>query len=97
MGRCFIHFWTLTNTRRSEPILTKSKQFSGFKAEALKLYPGKRYVRYLDPDKDLDQINRLGFSAAKAPVAYICAGKTCGPPVNDPSNIGSSLSSLLAK
>jgi uncharacterized protein len=76
---------------------TKSKQFGTFKAEALKLYPGRRYVRYLDPTKDLDQIRRLGFDAEKAPVVYVCAGKTCGPPISDPSDIDRSLSSLLAK
>ena len=73
----------------------KSKESTAFKAGALKLYPGRRYVRYLDPTKDLDQIGRLGFDAQKAPVAYVCAGKTCGPPINDPSKIDSTLSSML--
>ena len=73
----------------------KSKESAAFKAGALKLYPGRRYVRYLDPTKDLDQIGRLGFDAQKAPVAYVCAGKTCGPPINDPSKIDSTLSSML--
>src|SRR5207237_6335357 len=75
---------------------SKSKQFIAFKAEALKLYPARRYVRYLDPARDVDQIDRLGFDAGKAPVAYVCAGKTCGPPISDPANIDPSLSSLLA-
>jgi len=75
----------------------KSKESGSFKAEALKLYTGRRYVRYLDPAKDSDQINHLGFDAMKAPVAYVCAGKTCGPPVTDPSNIQTTLSSLLDK
>jgi uncharacterized protein YyaL (SSP411 family) len=73
----------------------RSKEFGAFKTTALKLYPGRRYVMYLDPAKDLDQIRRLGFDAEKAPVAYVCAGKTCGPPINDPSNIEPTLSSLL--
>ena len=75
---------------------SKSKQFIAFKAKALKLYPARRYVRYLDPARDVDQIDRLGFDAGKAPVAYVCAGKTCGPPISDPANIDPSLSSLLA-
>jgi uncharacterized protein YyaL (SSP411 family) len=74
----------------------KSKESSAFKAGSLKLYSGRRYVRYLDPTKDSDQINRLGFDGAKAPVAYVCAGKTCGPPITDPSLIEPALSSLLA-
>ena len=75
----------------------KSKESGSFKAAALKLYPGRRYVRYLEPTKDSDQINHLGFDAKKAPVAYVCAGKTCGPPITDPSNIQTTLSSLLDK
>src|SRR6266571_1626204 len=75
----------------------KSKESGALKAGSLKLYPGRRYVRYLDPGKDLDQIGRLGFDGAKAPVAYVCAGKTCGPPINDPSVLETTLSSLLAQ
>ncbi|OLE68058.1 hypothetical protein AUF78_17960, partial [archaeon 13_1_20CM_2_51_12] len=72
----------------------KSKESGSFGAGALKLYPGRRYVRYLDPAKDLDQIRHLGFDAEKAPVAYVCAGNTCGPPINNPSSIEPTLSSL---
>jgi len=75
----------------------KSKESGALKAGSLKLYPGRRYVKYLDPGKDLDQIGRLGFDGAKAPVAYVCAGKTCGPPINDPSILETTLSSLLAQ
>src|SRR5438445_13346853 len=75
----------------------KSKESGAFKAGSLKLYPGRRYVRYLDQAKDLDQIGRLGFDGYKAPVAYVCAGKTCGPPINDPSVLETTLSSLLAQ
>src|SRR6266849_10911894 len=46
----------------------KSKEFGSFKAGALRLYSGRRYVRYLDPAKDSDQIGRLGFDVEKAPV-----------------------------
>ncbi|HVH14256.1 MAG TPA: DUF255 domain-containing protein [Candidatus Angelobacter sp.] len=75
----------------------KSKESGLFKAAALKLFPGRRYIRYLDPAKDSDHIHHLGFDARKAPTAYVCAGKTCGPPINDPSNIQPALSSLLAE
>ncbi|OLB71387.1 hypothetical protein AUI06_04060 [archaeon 13_2_20CM_2_52_21] len=75
----------------------KSKETSAFKEGSLKLYSGRRYVRYLDPAKDLDQIGRLGFDGTKSPVAYVCAGKICGPPVTDPSVIEPTLSSLLAQ
>lgn len=75
----------------------KSKVSSPFKDRALKLYPGRRYVRYLDPAKDSEQITRLGFDAEKAPAAYVCAGKTCGPPLSDPTAIETTLTSLLAQ
>ena len=75
----------------------KSKDLRLFKDRALKLYPGRRYVRYLDPAKDSEQITRLGFDVEKAPTAYVCAGKTCGPPLSDPSAIESTLTSLLAQ
>lgn len=75
----------------------KSKVFNPFKDRALKLYPGRRYVRYLDPAKDSEQITRLGFDAEKAPAAYVCAGKTCGPPLSDPTAIETTLTSLLAR
>jgi uncharacterized protein YyaL (SSP411 family) len=75
----------------------RSKESGRFKEGALKLYPGRRYVRYLDPAKDSDEITRLGFDAKKAPAAYVCAGKTCGPPLSDPAAIESTLSSLLAQ
>ena len=75
----------------------KSKISSPFKDRALKLYPGRRYVRYLDPAKDSEQITRLGFDAEKAPAAYVCAGKTCGPPLSDPTAIETTLTSLLAQ
>lgn len=75
----------------------RSKESSSLKLAALKQYPGRRYLRYLDPAKDLDQIHHLGFDAEKAPIAYVCAGKTCGPPTNDPSKIETTLSSLLAQ
>jgi uncharacterized protein YyaL (SSP411 family) len=74
----------------------RSKELGAFKTKALKLYPGRRYVRYLDPAKQSDQIHNLGFDAEKAPVSYVCAGKTCGPPISDPSKIETTLSSLLA-
>ena len=75
----------------------KSKVSNPFKDRALKLYPGRRYVRYLDPAKDKEQITRLGFDAEKAPAAYVCAGKTCGPPLSDPTAIETTLTSLLAQ
>ena len=74
---------------------SKSKLFSSLKEKALGLYSGRKYVLYLDPEKDAQRIGQLGYVAKVDPVAYICAGKTCAPPVTDPSQIETTLISLL--
>lgn len=75
---------------------SKSKLFSSLKEKALSLYSGRKYVLYLDPEKDAEKILQLGYEARASPVAYICSGKTCGPPVGDPSQVETTLTSLLA-
>ena len=74
---------------------SKSKLFSSLKEKALGLYSGRRYILYLDPEKNAERIRQLGYQAKTTPVAYICAGKTCGSPVTDPSQIETTLTSLL--
>jgi uncharacterized protein YyaL (SSP411 family) len=73
----------------------KSKQFAEFKKTALSVYSARRYVAYLDPKRDTETIRRLGYSTETIPAAYVCVGKTCGPPVKEPSQMESTLSSLL--
>ena len=72
-----------------------SKEFTEFKNNALNLYSARRYLVYLDPDRDSDRITRLGYVVESSPAAYICVGKTCGPPIREPSRIEATLASLL--
>ncbi len=74
---------------------SKTKQFMNFRTHALKLYPARRSILYLDPSGDSDRIKHLGYDDSIAPVAYVCVGKVCGPPLKDPSQMQSVLSSLL--
>jgi uncharacterized protein len=72
----------------------KSKEFAQLKGKALKIYPARRYISYLNPSKDSERIVNLGYDRTK-PAAYMCVGKTCGPPISDPSRMEASLTSLL--
>ncbi len=73
----------------------KRKAFQAFKLQALKLYPVRRSILYLDSAKDAGRIKRLGYDVSTGTRAYVCIGKVCGPPLQEPSQIESSLSSLL--
>ncbi len=72
----------------------KSKEFAELKKKALNVYSARRYVTYLNPDLDVERIASLGFQGSQ-PVAYVCVGKTCGPPIHDSSQLEASLTSLL--
>jgi uncharacterized protein len=72
-------------------------EFSSFKANALDVYSLRRYIHYLDPDRDAHKIAIQGYNSNSGkPMAYVCVGKTCGPPLLDPSEIDASISSLMA-
>jgi uncharacterized protein len=72
----------------------KSKNFATLKAKALSLYSARRYLSYLDPARDAVRIASLGYDATR-PTAYVCVGKTCGPPVHNASELENSLTALL--
>jgi uncharacterized protein len=72
----------------------KSKEFAQLKTKSLKVYSARRYVSYLNPSRDTERIAALGFDA-NTPAAYVCVGKTCGPPIHDPSLLDASITSLL--
>ena len=73
----------------------RSKEFLALKNKALSVYPSRRYVEYLNPTRDEVKIAKLGYKAETSPAAYICVGKTCGPPIRDSSHFDESLNSLL--
>jgi uncharacterized protein len=72
----------------------KSKEFMQLKNKAMKIYSARRYISYLSPAKDSKRITALGYDNT-TPAAYICVGKTCGPPIHDASQMDASLTSLL--
>jgi len=72
----------------------KLKATQSFKAQALKTIPARRYILYLDKSKDSSRIEELGYTA-DGQRAYVCVGKVCGPPLDDPAQIDRSITSLL--
>jgi uncharacterized protein len=72
----------------------KSKELAQLKNSALKVYPARRYLSYLNPTKDSERISTLGFDKTRL-AAYVCVGKTCGPPIQDPTQLEPSVTSLL--
>ena len=73
----------------------KGKNFEAFKMKALTMFAGRRDVLYLDPTKDSERMKQLGYETSTEMKAYVCVGKVCGPPVKNPSQIETTLSSLL--
>lgn len=73
----------------------RGKNFETFKTRALTLFHGRRDVLYLDPAKDSERMNKLGYDMSTETKAYVCVGKVCGPPVREPSQIGPTVSALL--
>jgi uncharacterized protein YyaL (SSP411 family) len=48
-----------------------------------------RVILPLDQDEDRDRIKALGYPMTDRPLAYVCVGKTCLPPVSDPGDFPS--------
>ena len=76
---------------------SSNKIASRFRTEALKLSVTRRYILHLDPAKDSQRIEALGYDKSNAPVAYACVGKVCGPPLKDPSALSSSAHALTVQ
>ncbi len=74
---------------------TNQKGFEKFKTEALRTFSIKKSILYLDPSKVPERVEKLGYQVADSPTAYVCVGKTCGPPLKEPSQIESTFLSLL--
>ncbi|HLE64789.1 MAG TPA: hypothetical protein VI816_01535, partial [Candidatus Bathyarchaeia archaeon] len=73
----------------------KRKAFESFRLQALRTYSAGRSILYLDPSGDSGRMKKLGYDATGSTTAYVCVGKVCGPPLKDPSQIESSVTSLL--
>ena len=46
-----------------------------------------KVVLPLDAKQDLDRIKSLGYPSTDEPLAYVCVGKTCLPPVSRPEDL----------
>ncbi len=46
-----------------------------------------KVVLPLDADQDLERLRELGYSPSDEPLAYLCVGKTCLPPISRPEQL----------
>ncbi len=69
-------------------------ELSEFRDASLNLPDPLRVLHTIDP-QDRDTLSRLGYSARKTPVAYVCAGTTCAAPVFSPAEIRSAYESII--
>jgi uncharacterized protein len=73
----------------------KGKSFLAQKSQALKVYPARRYILYLDSEKDAARVEKLGYNLASGLRIYACVGKVCGPPLQDAAQVDATIMSLL--
>ena len=73
----------------------KGKAFQNFKSQALRTMPARRSIIYLDKVKDSTRAEKLGYDTSESTRAYVCVGKVCGPPLQDPAQVGTSIATLL--
>jgi uncharacterized protein YyaL (SSP411 family) len=59
---------------------------------SLRAYDPRKLIIPLDPERDRERLNSLGYTIDPPPRAYICVGKTCFPPVTEPEEIRQKLS-----
>jgi uncharacterized protein YyaL (SSP411 family) len=62
---------------------------------SLRPYDPRKLIIPLDPERDRERLNSLGYTADPPPRAYICVGKTCFPPLTEPEEIRQKLSRNL--
>lgn len=54
---------------------------------ALRTYAPHRIVQALDPGRDSDRIESLGFPAGDVPALYACLGSVCLAPITEPKEV----------
>ncbi|TMB99349.1 MAG: thioredoxin domain-containing protein [Chloroflexi bacterium] len=66
---------------------------AGLVRAALLLDTPSRIVQLLDPQRDTERLEALALPSA-APVAYVCAGTACSPPVTEPGGLKEAVEAL---
>jgi uncharacterized protein YyaL (SSP411 family) len=59
---------------------------------SLQAYDPRKLIIPLDPETDRERLNKLGYAVEAEPLAYICVGKTCFPPMSEPKEVHQKLS-----
>jgi hypothetical protein len=54
---------------------------------SLQAYDPRKLIIPLDPETDRERLNKLGYTVEAEPLAYICVGKTCFPPISEPNEV----------
>jgi hypothetical protein len=59
---------------------------------SLRPYDPRKLIIPLDPERDRERLDSLGYTVDPPSRAYICVGKTCFPPLTEPEEIRQKLS-----
>lgn len=63
------------------------RQARSLLSAALKTYAPHQIIQLLDPEKDGDRIDELGFPARSEPALYACMGGMCLAPITTPRGV----------
>jgi uncharacterized protein YyaL (SSP411 family) len=75
-------------------IIGKLPEAGALHRAALDLAAPGRTVQVMDPERDSARLAALGLPAEPSPAAYVCAGKACSAPVQDPKQLQAEVGKL---
>jgi len=64
---------------------------------ARRAYASNKTVQAVDPYWEPERLNRLGYPAEQAPVAYVCLGNLCGRPTADAAELLAQVQAMLGE
>ncbi len=64
--------------------------------EGRRLYAPNRWLQLIDPVWEPDRLAQLGYPPQPAPMAYLCIGRVCAEPTNDPNRLTEIVAQLRA-
>jgi uncharacterized protein YyaL (SSP411 family) len=59
-----------------------------------RLYAPNRWLQLIDPVWEPDRLAQLGYPPEPAPAAYLCLGRVCAGPTNDPARLAEIVADL---